>query len=103
MATTFEIPLTPQPQSFRISLAGTTYVLTFTWCSPASCWMLEIADSNGVDLIGSVPMVTGLNLLDQFNYLRFGFQLFAFTDNNPSAPPTFNNLGITGRVQVVLP
>jgi Domain of unknown function (DUF6983) len=99
----YEIPTSPQPQTFSISLNGVSYQLTLTWCDPASCWLLEIDDANGNQIVAGIPLVTGVDLLAQYEHLGIGGQLFAQTDGDPGAPPTFDNLGTTGHLYFVVP
>lgn len=103
MTTYLEIPLSPQPQTFTIPVAGTTYGLTVRWNVPNDSWILDIADVSGNPIVSGIPMVTGSDLLEQFGYLSFGFSLVAQTDNAPDAVPTFDNLGTTGHLYAILP
>lgn len=69
-----------------------------TWCVPSECWILDMLDDDGVTpIITGTPLVTGSDLLEQFGYMQLGTQLFAQTDDNADAVPTFNNLGDTGH------
>ncbi|WP_144156560.1 phage baseplate plug protein [Paraburkholderia sp. BCC1885] len=102
MSTPYEIPLSPQPQMFGIAIAGTTYTLTVTWNWVNASWIINIADSSGNPILSGIPMVTGANLLEQFGYLNFGFQLIAQTDNAPDVVPTFADLGSTGHLYAIV-
>ena|SRR5665213_2888284 len=71
------VPLNPIPNqvlSVPLTLDGTvTYVtLTLRYNEIAGYWVMTLADGNGNLLLDSVPLVTGLNLLDQFAYLETG-------------------------------
>ncbi len=101
--TPFEIPLSPTPQRFTIELNSVTYQLTFKWCVPAACWLMDIADQNQNPLASGLPVITGENILQQFAYLEIGGAIVAQTDSDSDAVPTFENLGETGRVYFVLP
>lgn len=96
--TAYEIPLSPKPQTFSIGLSGVTYKMTLRWNEFAPAWMLDIADASGNLLVGSVPLVTGADLLEQYAYLGFSGKLIVQTDHDPSAVPTFSNLGTTGHL-----
>lgn len=97
-----EIPLVPSTaQSFTITLVGVTYTMTVTWCAPASCWMLDIADQNAVPIVPGIPMITGADLLEAYGYLNIGGQLIVQTDYDVDAVPTFDNLGVTGHLYFV--
>lgn len=97
MSTPWEIPLTPKPQTMQIFLAGVQYQLTFKWCAPAACWVVDFATADGTPVLSGVALVTGVNLLDQFAYLVFSGGLVAQTDHDADAVPTYENLGETGR------
>lgn len=90
----FEIPFVPgTPQTMQISLAGIVYGIKVRWCDPASCWTMDISDANGNPIIQGVPIITGADLLSQFEYLGIGGALIAQTDTDADAVPTFDNLG----------
>lgn len=99
----FEIPFATAPSSFAIDIVDATYRLTVTWCNAANCWTLAIADAQGAPILSSIPVVTGRDLLEQYEYLGFGFGLFAETDDDPEVPPNFTTLGKTGHLYVVVP
>lgn len=95
----YEIPLTPVAQKFNITLAGKAYTLTFGWNdADQGGWVLDIADSSGVPLINGIPLVTGADLLAQYEYIGIGGSLEVQTDFDLTAPPTFENLGLTSHL-----
>lgn len=98
---TFEIPLTPQAQVFQIELAKVIYTMTLLWCNGSNTWVLNIADRDGVPIVRGIPLVANTNLLEQYDYLNFGGKLVALTDDDPSVPPTYPNLGLAGRVYFI--
>lgn len=73
------------------------------WCAPAACWLIDLLQEDGTALLQGVPMVTGGDLLEQFDYLQIGGQLVAQTDNAPDTPPTFENLGSLGHLYFFSP
>ena len=98
----FQLHLKPsQAQTFTLTLAGSQYSFTFVWNSVSACWMLSIADKNGAPLANSLPVVTGADVLKQLAYLGLVGHLIVQTDNNTDAVPTYDNLGIAGRVYYV--
>lgn len=105
MTTTYEIPLSPEPQTFSIQLAGTTYKLTTWWCDAAEQggWIMDVADKQGNPLINGLPLVTGLDLLSQLTYLNIGGSLVVMGDAQPLAPPTFNDLGQEVHLYFLVP
>lgn len=103
MSTISEIPLIAQPQRLSVTLSGESYQLLVTWNAVSECWLLRIADSSGVVLVSSIPLVTGTDLLEQFEYLGLGGELQVQTDGDVDAIPTFTNLGIEGRLYWIAP
>jgi hypothetical protein len=99
--TSYEIPLSAKPQTFSIALGGVTYKMTVRWNLPAAAWMLDIADATGSPMVGSIPLVTGADLLGQYAYLGFTGKLIVQTDYDADAVPTFDNLGTTGHLYFV--
>lgn len=99
--TAYEIPLSPTPQTFGITLNETDYALTFRWNQASRCWKLDIADSSGALLVGGLAIVTGADILEQFAYLVIGGELQAQTSHDTFAVPTYDNLGDSGKVYFV--
>jgi hypothetical protein len=95
---TFEIPTSPEAQTFAIALAGTTYQMTLVWNDQTSSWTLDIADSLLNPIIQGIPLVANVDLLGPYAYMNFGGQLIAQTDNDVSTPPTYDNLGTLGHI-----
>lgn len=90
----FEIPLTPRPQTFSVSLAGIDYRLTLQWRDTEQAgWVLDIADAGSHPIIEGIPLVTGVDLLEQYAHLGLGGVLWCQTTAEPDAVPTFDNLG----------
>lgn len=101
--TKYEVPLIASPQKFAISLAGVPYNLTVHWCAPGGYWCLDIADVDSVNVLCGIPLVTGIDLLEQFAYLSFGGELRVETDFDLNAPPTSSNLGSQSHLYFVTP
>jgi len=89
--TDYIIPLTPEPQSFAVVLAGKEYRLTIRWMSAAEGgWMLDIQEADkAAPIVMGIPLVTGCDLLEQYSYMEFGGMLWL----NSDLPPTPDNLG----------
>ena len=103
MSTPYEIPLSGGPQALRVPIGGVNYRFTLKWNRPASCWVLDIADASGTDLVCGVPLVTGIDLLYPFQYLGLGVQLFVQSDFDANQQPTYDSLGKTSRLFLVVP
>jgi len=90
----FEVPLSPQPQQFQITLGGNQLNLTFLYRdAPMGGWTVDILNNAYAPIVCGVPLVTGTDLLAQYGYLEFGGQLWVTSDGDPDAVPTFFNLG----------
>lgn len=101
--TPFEIPLSPEPQKFNITLAGVERQLRFSWNSVSQSWFFDLNQADGTPILQGLPVVTGADLLAQFKYLGLGGAIVAQTDFETDAVPTFENLGILGRLYFLVP
>lgn len=77
--------------------------LKLVWNTPANCWVMDMLDTEGNPILRGIPLVTGLDLLEQFGYMKLGGQLLVQTDNDPDAVPTFTNLGSEGHFFFLTP
>jgi hypothetical protein len=102
-----EIPLVSPPQTFSVTLNQVAYELTVRWRNPGAfsgetllpgAGYLDIADANGNPIVQGIPLVTGADLLAQYEYLGIGGALFVQTDYDLNAVPTFENLGQTAHL-----
>ena len=101
MATPYTIPLTSAQQQIQISLGGIVYTLTVKWNTVADCWVIDIANQNGVNIVTGIPLVTGCDLLGQYKYLNLGGSLICQTDFDSAAVPTYQNLGSNSQLYFV--
>lgn len=99
----FEIPLSPNPQTFRIVLAGVSYQVRLVWNSVSESWVINLASSLGVDILAGIPLVTGVDLLAPYGYLNLGGSLTVETDGDLLQPPTRDNLGTSGKLYFTTP
>lgn len=98
-----EIPVTPHPQVFRVALNNTVYAWRIYWLVPAQCWMLDIADLEERPLISGIPLITGADLLGQYQYAMKG-GLYVISDQlPPDTVPDFTHLGSTGHIYFLPP
>ncbi|MDM9660801.1 phage baseplate plug family protein [Raoultella planticola] len=91
-----EIPLSPNSQSFNITLAGVDYQMRVVW--RGVCWFLDLMDSAGNLIIGGIPLITGADLLEQYAYLNLGFSLYVLCDDPASENPTQSDLGVKSHL-----
>lgn len=92
--TQYIVPLTAEPQTFGIALAGAQYRLTLRWCAAAEGgWLLDIADADETPLAAGIPLVTGADLLDPFPELGIDGMLWLYSTSE--LPPAYDELGET--------
>lgn len=100
--TSYEIPLSPEPQKFNIQLAGVTRQLRVYWCRFQECWVFDLGDNVGAPILQGIPIITGADLLGQYRHMQLGGSIIAQTDYSPNSVPTFDNLGVLGRVYFIV-
>lgn len=103
MTTVYEIPLDPEPQQFQISLAQGLFTFVVRWNEPAACWILDVTNSNGDSVLQGIPLVTGVDLLGQYQHLNPGGKLVVQSDVDINRVPDFKSLGRSGHLYFVLP
>lgn len=94
-----EIPLSADNQQFSIAIEGASYKMAVTWREPV--WCLDLLRDDSTPLALSMPMVSGTDLLAQYDYLDLGFALVVGTDIAGQDNPTKTDLGITSHLYVV--
>lgn len=104
MVATYEIPLTPaQQQRFTTTLNGVIYNMFVQWRgATAQCWTMDLSDRDGALLVGGIPLLPGLDLMQQYAELGFPGQLWVQSDSDVAAPPTFANLGVSSHLYFVV-
>ena len=104
MATTYEIPLVNEAQTFKIALAGINYALLLVWNEISNSWTLDIsqATDNNTPILRGVPLVANSDLLSPYAYMNWGGQLIARTDGNADAAPTYDNLGTLSHLYFIV-
>ncbi|MDR8026974.1 hypothetical protein KPA93_27545 [Burkholderia cenocepacia] len=96
--TTFEVPLSSDGQTFKVSLDGAIYQLTVQWRNAIGQWLLDIADANGDPLVNGIPLVTGCNLVEQYRYLGFNGGLWVQGADDPDDLPGYADLGSSSHL-----
>lgn len=91
-----EVPLKPQNQAFSITIARNIYKVSVIWRE--ACWYMDLSDGSGTLIAGSIPLVSGADLLEQYAYLHLGFSLFVVCDADGQDYPTENDLGIRSHL-----
>lgn len=100
----FLLPLLNVPQEFFITMSERELRIVNKWNdSLEGGWVLDIYDDNtNLPIIMNIPLITGANLLEQYEYLNLVGALYVFTDGDETAVPTLANLGIESNVYYVV-
>lgn len=97
--TTYQIPLIEGPQVFTITLGKTTYGFRLRYCdTPQGGYILDISDENRQPLVCGIPLVTGCDLLEQYQYLGIPGSLYCATDADPPEAPHHDGLGTSSHL-----
>jgi len=100
---TYEIPLSPEAQTFSIQLAGITYQCDLTFNSISNLWTLGLSSNDGTPIIRSIPLVANSDLLAPYSYLNLGGKLVLQTDGAPDEEATYENLGTLSHLYFITP
>jgi hypothetical protein len=92
----YTIPLSNIPQRLTIELVGKEYIVTCRWNDAIEGgWFIDIDDSiTNQPILHNTPLVTGVDLLGQYEYLGIGGSLVVLTNSDETAVPTLDNLGV---------
>lgn len=94
-----EIPLSPTPQRFAITLGARQYRLSLRYLdTQEGGWLLDIADLSDTPILRGLPLVTGHDLLEQYASLDLGGTLTLATDADSDAVPSFETLGTASHL-----
>lgn len=86
----------------EVDLGAKTYVFKTQWNVPMQCWILDIYDDLETPLVRGIPLITGTDLLQQFEYLEFGGMLLVWSTEGPwYVVPSFQSLGSNSNVYYV--
>jgi hypothetical protein len=100
---TSRIPLMPQAQTLSISLGGNDYRMRFLWNTMAGVWMMDISAMDGTPILSSIPLISEMDLIEQYGYLEFGGGFVARTLGKYGVPATYSNLGGEGNLYFTVP
>jgi hypothetical protein len=92
------IPLDSSPNqtwqaSVNINGAVLTFFVTVSYNEIAEYWVMAISDANQNLLLSDVPLVAGLNLLRQYQYLGIGSIYLINVSGSDEDSPGENDLG----------
>lgn len=93
------IPLTTDPNntfSSTIPVNGKNVTFNFflRYNTEAGYWVMDLLDASKNPLISSMPLLTGINLLEQYEYLQIGKAYIVKIDDSLQVDsPSSTNLG----------
>jgi hypothetical protein len=92
------IPVSSSPnQTLQVAVdingGVSQFFVYLTFNEIAGYWVMGISDSNQNPLLTDVPLVTGLNLLRQYQYLNIGSVYVFNVTGVPVDSPNTNDLG----------
>lgn len=91
-----EIPVTSDPPSYtyQIDLDGRSYGLDFHFNARMAKWFMAIADADGVQLLGAIPLLAGPPILNRFkNTLLPPGEFLVFDTTGQNLSPGADELG----------
>lgn len=89
----YRIPVNNVPERFAIDLDGNALILILRWNEEMNAWTLDVYDEiTGEPLILCLPVVAGVNLLEQFDHLLPG-KMAVGVAGDEHADPTLQNIG----------
>ena len=100
MANVFEIPLTANNQIFTIQLNGRNVKIRLVYRDDAG-WIMDIQGSAGNDLLTGAPLVTNVDLIEQYPDIGINGKFVALSDTEELEYPTKTNLGFGSHLYFV--
>jgi hypothetical protein len=98
----FDLPVQPYPMIFGISVRDVSYGFRTQYReTPEGGWLMDLMDGNALPLARGIPLVSGLDLMYQFNHLNLGFALVTLCLDGRTTP-TYESLGIEDRLVLVI-
>ncbi|WP_248468112.1 phage baseplate plug family protein [Providencia rettgeri] len=89
-----EIPLSNKNQEFDIQLGNKTYHLRVTFREYCG-WVLDIMTQSKEEIISGIPLVHGVDIFEQYQYLGFNGKLIFHCNE---AESEFYNLGNSNKL-----
>ena len=99
MAIVFEIPLTPQSQTVKVTLDARRFLLSITWRD--GLYYLDMSD--GTIVINGIALVAGCDLLEQYKHHGLSGALVVQTEGDAYANPAYNTLGNQSHLLYITP
>ena len=81
------IPLTTSPNNtFTCTVAVNgekkKFYFFLRYNTEARYWVMDLSDENKVPIVSSIPLISGINLLEQYEYLQIGKAYLVKTDDS---------------------
>lgn len=93
----YEIPLTPDNQTFSLRIGDNTLGFRLIFRDAAG-WVIDMASAAGDTLIQGLPVLGGVDMLAPYAYLELGVKLFAVSGENVPEHPNATTLGNGSRL-----
>ncbi|WP_416778201.1 phage baseplate plug family protein [Xenorhabdus budapestensis] len=94
-----EIPLRAENQQFDIQLGGINYRMRLQWRDCAG-WVLDVMHPNSEPIVSGIPLVFGVDILEQHRYLGFNGKL-VFYCSDPESETNREELGKNNRLYFI--
>lgn len=81
------IPLTNDPNdtfssTFKVNGKKRTFYFFLRYNTEANYWVLDISDQSKEPILNSIPLITGINIFEQYEYLKIGKAYIVKTDDS---------------------
>lgn len=95
----YRIPLVAEPQSFDMSIGELSLTISVVWNEELPAWeMTALNTLTSEFLFNALPLVTGVDLMEQFKHLGIEGKVFVYTNGDADAVPTLTNLGVESHM-----
>lgn len=98
------IPLTTDPNdtftsTIPINGENKKFYFFLRYNEEAGYWVMDLSDENKEPVVSSIPLISGINILGQYEYLKIGKAYIVKTDSSLLADkPDVTNLGTTFKL-----
>lgn len=94
---TYQIPLSSGAQMFPIRLGDRNYRVTLLYRdADGGGWFLDLERTYGSDALRGMPLIVGVNLLEQYGYKQMGGALWCELPRRETTyEPSFVDMGQT--------
>lgn len=89
----YRIPVGPVQQIFEIELAQKSYHIRIYFNKFMQAWLFDLLDGDKNPLIMCTPLVTGVNILEQYAYLGVDGVFIVYSEGDHDHVPGLTELG----------